>query len=121
MDDIEAVCCICGVPVALFGVDERNRGQQIISVCESAECRRRLHVGDIHTNPAPQPMPPLLRWTTEKPTAPGWWWTRMPDFPPQILEVREVAGGLMVVYGDYLSPVEKEPGEWAGPIEPPEG
>ncbi len=70
---------------------------------------------------------PLI-WTTQKPTKPGWYWYRgdaviMPQ-PVQIVEC--FTGGVsdeklnMFIAGEPLGRALPA-GEWAGPIEAPEG
>lgn len=62
-----------------------------------------------------------LKWTIERPFARGWYWFRSYSREGTIL-MRVLGGGL---YADAEDPGKKtlDPGdgEWAGPIEPPEG
>lgn len=50
-----------------------------------------------------------LRWTTEKPTKPGFYWLRPKNKPPRTVRVTEKTIASMYGIG----------GEWAGPLEPP--
>ncbi len=72
--------------------------------------------------------PPEFTWSTDKPTTPGWYWYRESGMnlgEPMRAWVFDsdhmFHAHLMPVQGE---PVEKEltrcPGEWAGPIEPPQ-
>lgn len=62
----------------------------------------------------------MLTWTTEKPTKPGWyWWRNNSCFDPDILKV-DVLGDKFVIHRDE-DILETPHGEWAGPLEPPEG
>lgn len=67
-----------------------------------------------------------MKWTTEKPTEPGWYWMReigKPQFPPIIRQVKRAAPlGVLVLVTWSSSCVisEIDYAEWAGPIELPE-
>lgn len=82
----------------------------------------RSHRGRINT----------MKWTKEKPTAPGWYWYREPwrlgPDEEQQVSVRNVYvardGELYVASedpeGDADTLVATNDGEWAGPLSPPE-
>ena len=62
-----------------------------------------------------------MKWTSEKPTKPGWYWYRgETDLNELIIWV---SSDLRVVYPASLNfksfAVDEVPGQWAGPIEPP--
>lgn len=67
-----------------------------------------------------------MNWTTNKPTAPGWWWewTGLPDDAPELVYVAFLGspGGSNV--GWYRGTREKMPlmggPYYAGPVTPPE-
>ena len=65
-----------------------------------------------------------MTWTTTPPTEEGWYWHqegRGTGFSfVKIDLVYEMDEGLMWFIGDNLTPVEQIPGEWAGPLTPPE-
>lgn len=63
-----------------------------------------------------------MRWTFHKPTTPGWYWWRVDSTsePEPVKVYRDRRDQQLYVYddgSDYL--LEKEIGQWAGPIEPP--
>lgn len=60
-----------------------------------------------------------LRWTTENPTKPGWYWIRYGyDKPnPLVVHVTESNG---IWYRDSWVLDQSETVEWAGPIPEPE-
>lgn len=70
-----------------------------------------------------------MKWTTEKPTKPGWyWWRRYPKKKAYKVEVKRGRGVLrgnqwLEVYweGERVARFD-EPvrGEWAGPLDEPE-
>ncbi len=60
-----------------------------------------------------------MKWTTEKPTTPGWYWYKGAGYSTT-LYVYTANGGLFVEDHDYTGPVQGYPGEWAGPIPEPE-
>ena len=65
-------------------------------------------------------MPRRLRWTKEKPTAPGWYWFRSGEqgFPRFIVFIKGFSKrGLLLTSGNKRCYLE---GEWAGPIPEPE-
>lgn len=72
-------------------------------------------------------MPPLLTWTTEKPTNPGWYWYGADKevFPIIVaVQKREDMAGfvkLFALFIESLDRLETEtlPGQWAGPLLPP--
>jgi hypothetical protein len=61
-----------------------------------------------------------LRWASEKPAGPGWYWHRgtYRDPDPIIVEVDE-AGYFQWPDGSF-DDVQVTSGHWAGPIEPPD-
>ena len=68
-----------------------------------------------------------LVWTRETPTEDGWYWRRrLPNHHPYIVRITEFGGRLMVeLMALPKRPLESfiddnVPGEWAGPITPPE-
>jgi hypothetical protein len=66
--------------------------------------------------------PLLPKWTTEKPTVPGWYWWRAngkDDSIVRLIETQE--GGLIVQFETgHCAYVRNVPdGEWAGPLTPP--
>ncbi len=62
-----------------------------------------------------------MKWTTEKPTAPGWYWYKGAGYPTILYVYTETfIGSLFVEDPDYGGPVQGYPGEWAGPIPEPE-
>lgn len=61
-----------------------------------------------------------LKWTTKKPTKPGWYWYRYSEnHKPYICDVwLDVEKNLRCIFGvGYL--VKETPFEWAGPIPEP--
>lgn len=78
-------------------------------------------------------MPPMLTWTTEKPTKPGWYKYRAISRLQEqtvhvVVELCMGHYGLFVAqFGDSLLalserlPLDSMLGEWARPIAPPEG
>ena len=71
-----------------------------------------------------------MTWTTDKPTAPGWYWVWTPEFPcrgePCSVLVHQAGANLMawVPFMDYdeaLSSIDDEwiGALWQGPIEAP--
>lgn len=61
----------------------------------------------------------MLTWTTKKPTKDGVYWLR--DEISDCCIVLVLEGAAMVMGSNCWSPIEEFNGEWAGPIEPPEG
>ena len=72
-------------------------------------------------------MPSLLRWTTEKPTSPGWYW-----YGPEkevlpiivLIQKREDIVGVVKLFALFIESLdiletENLPGQWAGPLLPP--
>jgi len=59
-----------------------------------------------------------MRWTTEKPTKPGWYWFEDALTPLRIVHLRQGEDDLHVE-GALISRVLFWCGKWAGPIEPP--
>lgn len=60
-----------------------------------------------------------MRWTSEKPSKPGWyWWRNMQSDPPEPPQPVEIYWVNHLVYGPMLH-VSRFEGEWAGPIELP--
>lgn len=61
-----------------------------------------------------------LRWSTEKPTQPGWYWWRVNYKDGEFIErVFRVAKYNDLLYVPDFDNVSKMEGEWAGPISPP--
>jgi hypothetical protein len=69
-----------------------------------------------------------MKWTTQNPTSPGWYFWRRATFPstPTMVRVRGEAGHeLSAIFRDAGSLCDGElikfleAGEWAGPVEPP--
>ncbi len=58
-----------------------------------------------------------MRWTSDKPTVPGWYWWRQK--PGGVLAIVEFASGVRYpLYGGrYFKP---QGGEWSGPLTPPD-
>jgi hypothetical protein len=57
------------------------------------------------------------RWTTDTPTAPGWYWNRGAGGRTRIFELRDEGHGLFIVQtGKPLVDVEPGHYEWAGPL-----
>ena len=50
-----------------------------------------------------------LRWTTTRPQQLGWYWWRF-----------DVSASSIVIYF-HADGIDRTHGEWAGPLEPPEG
>ncbi len=66
-------------------------------------------------------MSPALRWTSEKPSVPGWYWYRGETDLNEIIVW--VSTDLRVVFAgtNFRSwPVEEIAGEWSGPLTPPD-
>ncbi|MCI0528126.1 MAG: hypothetical protein L0Y56_11875 [Nitrospira sp.] len=70
----------------------------------------------------------ILRWTSELPTKPGWYWLWEGETPdgegkPKIVEVAKGQFGLEVHYSglDLSKPLKTINGQWGGPIQQPEG
>ena len=63
----------------------------------------------------------MYQWTKTKPTEPGWYWFRgeAHEADPFIVQVDD-AGQFQWPDGGYQE-VKLAKGEWAGPIEEPEG
>lgn len=66
-------------------------------------------------------------WTTTKPSQVGWYWVRIKDWSPWIVEVKAFQGGLYVdghnlvaEYGRGDQKVLGEKHKWFGPLTPPE-
>lgn len=59
------------------------------------------------------------QWSDQPPTVPGWYWYRPPyNSKPAIIEVCNLRG---VLLGDDTDiPISEWPGQWAGPIIPPD-
>lgn len=70
-----------------------------------------------------------MRWTTEKPSRPGWYWWRSDDVAFKsrqcVVEVIKIAGDepkYWLVNGVSINwSLGNTPGQWSGPIPPPEG
>lgn len=67
-----------------------------------------------------------LTWTTDPPTAPGWWLAWQGDARgwPKLVLVAGDTGGLWWYHGAELKPIEslaRVHARWAGPLVPPEG
>ena len=64
-----------------------------------------------------------MKWTSEKPSVPGWYWWHDVDRPgtPCIVQVISDGYGL-TVYGleEYSRRLYETHGEWAGPLTEPE-
>jgi hypothetical protein len=69
-----------------------------------------------------------VKWTRERPTAPGWYWIRCPMGPTErgewrteLVEVRAYPGELVVFVSTWITgrPLGEFAGEWAGPLLPP--
>lgn len=63
-----------------------------------------------------------LRWTTEKPAEPGWyWWTDSTRRKPTMAEVYVSTSGHLWVDSVAFQPceLEQQSGQWAGPIPQP--
>lgn len=60
-----------------------------------------------------------LKWTSTKPTKPGWYWWRTVTTQPGVYEVYH-ANGTLKVYWPKIEKVSAIEGEWAGPIPEPE-
>ena len=63
---------------------------------------------------------PLI-WTSEKPTQPGWYWTRTTygkRVSVTIQRVKQWDDGSCYVYAG--KPVERHQCEWSGPLTPPQ-
>jgi hypothetical protein len=65
--------------------------------------------------------PAGLTWTTDKPTAPGWYWQRFTGSLPAVLYVYEDHEERLIVKFDIGNePVDDlKKSEWAGPIPEP--
>jgi hypothetical protein len=64
------------------------------------------------------------KWTTERPTQPGWYWHKTTNdrsmiFLSILLVYDLENGGPLVAGHEELKPVDQLGGQWAGPIEPP--
>jgi hypothetical protein len=60
-----------------------------------------------------------MRWTTEKPTVPGWyWWRKTATARARIVDVLSDREGLYAEGWKMMAMTWN--GEWAGPILPPE-
>jgi hypothetical protein len=73
----------------------------------------------------------MCTWTTEKPTVPGWYWTRWkiegetPVYSYDVMRVEERWPGPELVDADdpFSFPLDHDSyakHEWAGPIKPPQ-
>ena len=64
-----------------------------------------------------------MKWTTDKPTRPGFYWNQGEGTKQSIFEVRDDGHGLYIVQtGKALIDVQEDEYRWAGPIlEPTEG
>ena len=67
-----------------------------------------------------------LKWTTEQPTAIGYYWfngtLRFLGCINQIVQIIPLTDGRFGILGhNIILPSALIKGEWAGPIEPPEG
>lgn len=71
------------------------------------------------------PMSPELKWTTDKPTVPGWYWTRHAQEKPHIVMLyRRHTGALAMLVMGYPNGLEVQAeqfrgSQWAGPLELP--
>ena len=67
-----------------------------------------------------------MKWTTEKPTTPGWYWARWhfhePPGRPEVVEIELYKDELRIMEWDNVKTnLDDCPfNEWAGPLEPPE-
>lgn len=62
-----------------------------------------------------------MKWTTQKPTQPGFYWTAQSPRSGWIVYVYEGNSGLRVEDGDMTCPLSdySKVGYWAGPIQEP--
>ena len=67
----------------------------------------------------------MLRWTSEKPTEPGWYWYRDIDdasYGTEMCHVENVNGELCGAFNDRdMPPVDNLNGQWCGPLPRPGG
>ncbi len=65
-----------------------------------------------------------MKWSSNKPTKPGWYWWRAPGKNPRVLRVWAYEGSKPTCQdgfgGDEDFIENMVPGEWAGPIPEPE-
>jgi len=61
----------------------------------------------------------MLKWTTDRPTKPGWYWFRCPNImrPPEIVEV--FSTGEQWHIDGVRNNVANLDGQWYGPLEVP--
>lgn len=65
----------------------------------------------------------ISKWTTSKPTVPGWyWWRCSPYYVDCLLVLHRHQGGFTAKggYWEDSKIVSDMKGEWAGPLMPPE-
>lgn len=68
-------------------------------------------------------LPPALTWTTEKPVKPGWyWWRYGARRKASVMHITQGHVQNMEVFtvGMFAMFINEVPGEWAGPIDPPQ-
>ena len=62
-----------------------------------------------------------MRWSSGKPSIPGFYWNRGPGGRKRTFELRDEGRGLYIVQtGKALLDVGESEYEWAGPIKEPE-
>lgn len=66
----------------------------------------------------------MLTWTTDRPTAPGWYWWQGPYSGPEVVRLWQTGKGQSLIC-ERTGHVAGHPvplvGRWAGPLTPPEG
>lgn len=65
----------------------------------------------------------LLRWTTDQPTEPGWYWWQPTYSKPEVVFIQQISDTwpLTCDRAGYDTSAMPRVGRWAGPIPPPEG
>lgn len=67
------------------------------------------------------PTPPAgLRWSSERPSKEGWWWRKADYLEPRVTQIEKAPNGKLRDGGWYVDDPEYS-GEWAGPLQAPEG
>ena len=65
----------------------------------------------------------VLRWTTDKPTRPGWYWYREGEGPEIYWVFAAPFNGQVRMYAGHKDEggiwIDSWRGDWAGPLEPP--
>lgn len=63
-----------------------------------------------------------MKWTSEKPTKPGYYWQLNESGDAQVLRVYQSAAGRLFAasFADWETPVSRLDGQWAGPLEEPQ-